>query len=117
MLFYKIKSLQRRLIAKKYGFLASLYLTANPFALANGEILMRKEKNLIFFKNLGKKFPTIISSIVFILLIYYVITFSLEVYGLYAKNFYIDNTLNEKHALTLFETIVIVINKNTFLSL
>ena len=44
MLLYKIKSLQRRLIAKKYGFLASLYLTANPFALANGEILMRKEK-------------------------------------------------------------------------
>ena len=117
MLFYKIKSLQRKLIAKKYGFLAALYLTVNPFALTNGEVLIRKEKNLIFFKKLGKKFPTILSSIIFILIIYYLITFTLEVYGLYVKNFYNDDTLNDKYALTILEIIIIIINKNTFLSL
>ena len=114
MLFYKIKSLQRRLIAKKYGFLASLYLTANPFVLANTEALIKKEKNLIFLKSLGKKIPKIISFIFLIIIIYFIVTFILDIFSLYFKSFYENSDLDKQYGLKFLEVVSICINKYIF---
>ena len=88
MLFFKIKSLQRKLIAKKYGFLASIYLTINPFVLVDKEILEKKQKHLVMLDIVWKNLVLFLGYFFILSLLFFLGIFIWELYDIYFNSFY-----------------------------
>ena len=87
MLFFKIKSLQRKLIAKKYGFLASIYLTINPFVLVDKEILEKKQKHLVMLDIVWKNLVLFLGYFFIFCILFFLGIFIWELYDIYFNSF------------------------------